>query len=79
MSNYGDKRAAIIEASNDAEEVIQRHNLHPTDRAEAYREIERQAGVAATMQEEKNSEGGVPERAKDQEKTAISDRLDGGL
>lgn len=76
--DYGNKDEAIRDASAACENAIQRHNLHPTDKAEAYREIQRQAGEAAAGQEERNAENGVPERPEDQEKTAISERMDGG-
>ena len=48
--------------------------LHPADRVDAYRAIEREAGQAATRQAETNERDGVPEHPQE---SATSGRLDG--
>lgn len=57
--SYDDKEEQL----DDAKTCARRFRLlHPTDKAEAYRELEGWAGKKAAKQEKRNERDGVPER-----------------
>lgn len=74
MNEFRDKDAAIDCARRDIRAEFS--DLHPVDRVDAYRTIEKEAGRAATRLAETNDREGVPEHPRDIEKRAA---LDGGL
>jgi len=57
---YDDKEERLARAKQHVDCCV--GALHPTDRAEALREIEQHAGKRAAEQEETNDRDGVPER-----------------
>lgn len=60
MRDYGDKKEQLKAVKEDT--TLELLRLHPTDNAEAYRELEGWAGKRAAKQEEANERDGVPER-----------------
>ncbi len=63
MREFYDKDEAVDSARRSIN--IQFRNLHPVDRVDAYRTIEKEADEAATRQAETNDRDGVPERPQD--------------
>lgn len=60
MSNYEDKEQQLKYAKGFFSDQF--YKLHPTDLAEAFREVETWASERAKKWEERNERDGVPER-----------------
>ena len=76
MNEFQDKDDALKRAWYDID--VELRNVHPVDKVDAYRAIEKEAGQAATRQAETNDREGVPERPQDIEWGAADRALDGG-
>lgn len=70
--NYPNKRTRLDEIKKVIDGNTE--DLHPTDKAEALRELETFSGKRAAQQEEFNDKQGVPERPIDQPEDIRADR-----
>ncbi len=73
MNEFRNKDDALNSVRRDIEYELR--DVHPVDKVDAYRTIEKEAGQAATRQAETNDREGVPERPQDIEQADVDDDL----